>query len=71
MVLNPLTIKQFISVPKTMIFKDLIQQIAMNNKDLALEMCRAFFKTLNKLSIKAWEVTKHYVENEEYIRNNP
>lgn len=35
MVLDPLTIKNFVSISKTMIFRDLIQSIAMNNKDLA------------------------------------
>lgn len=70
MVLDPLTIKNFVSISKTMIFRDLIQSIAMNNKDLAYQMCESFFKTLDLLVNKAWGVTQEYVAHEEFLRNN-
>ncbi len=68
LVCDPKVHKQFVNPNKAMLYKDLIQQVAVSNKQIALQFYQAIVKSFDILKERAWDVTKHYIEMERKVK---
>ncbi|CDW84627.1 ubiquitin hect domain family protein [Stylonychia lemnae] len=67
---NSRSYRQLVSQTKAMQFKDLIQQIALNNQALSNEIYTQIIRQYQTGIEKAWEVTKNYIVMEERVKND-
>lgn len=61
--------KHYVNTTKAYMFKDLIQNCAMQSRDICQAFYKAFLNNYEILMGKAWDVTQHYIEMENQTKD--